>query len=114
MDGWSSELICRPRILGDETSGTVLEGIFSEMLSCGIDLQELSAQFEEKTAEQRELKDKADTMERRLEAASRLIAGLGSEKTRWTAETKELDSSKEKLIGDCLLSSSFLSYLGAS
>ena len=76
-------------------------------------LQELSAQFEEKTAEQRELKDKADTMERRLEAASRLIAGLGSEKTRWTAETKELDSSKEKLIGDCLLSSSFLSYLGA-
>ena len=76
-------------------------------------LQELSSQFEEKTAEQQQLKEKADTMERRLEAASRLIAGLGSERSRWTSEMAELDSSREKLIGDCLLAGSFLSYLGA-
>ena len=76
-------------------------------------LQELSSQFEEKTSEQQQLKEKADTMERRLEAASRLIAGLGSERSRWTSEMAELDSSREKLIGDCLLSGSFLFYLGA-
>ena len=76
-------------------------------------LQQLSSQFEEKTAEQQQLKEKADTMERRLEAASRLIAGLGSERSRWTTEMTELDSSREKLIGDCLLSGSFLSYVGA-
>jgi hypothetical protein len=36
-------------------------------------------QFAEKTSEQQELKQRADLMERRLVAASRLIAGLG----RW-------------------------------
>lgn len=78
--------------------------------------QELSAlrkQFEEKTAEQQDLKAKADLMERRLVAASRLIAGLGSERTRWSQDIEELDARKEKLVGDCLLTSSFLSYTGA-
>jgi dynein heavy chain len=51
-------------------------------------------------------------MERRLLAASRLIAGLGSERSRWTADIEELDSRKERLVGDCLLTSSFLSYTG--
>lgn len=37
----------------------------------------LRSQFEEKTTEQQDLKQKADLMERRLVAASRLIAGLG-------------------------------------
>ena len=52
-------------------------------------------------------------MERRLVAASRLIAGLSSERSRWTADIEELDSRKERLVGDCLLTSSFLSYTGA-
>ena len=52
-------------------------------------------------------------MERRLVAASRLIAGLGSERSRWSADIQELDSRKERLVGDCLLTSSFLSYTGA-
>ncbi len=76
-------------------------------------LSTLRAQFEEKTAEQQDLKAKADLMERRLVAASRLIAGLGSERSRWTQDIQELDSRKERLVGDCLLTSSFLSYTGA-
>lgn len=76
-------------------------------------LATLSKQFEEKTAEQQDLKQKADLMERRLVAASRLIAGLGSERSRWTADIEELESRKERLVGDCLLTSSFLSYTGA-
>ena len=60
-----------------------------------------------------DLKQKADLMERRLVAASRLIAGLGSERSRWSADIQELDSRKERLVGDCLLTSSFLSYTGA-
>lgn len=77
------------------------------------ELAALSKQFEEKTAEQQDLKAKADLMERRLNAASRLIAGLGSERSRWSADITELDARKEKLVGDCLLTSSFLSYTGA-
>ncbi|MEW5308429.1 MAG: hypothetical protein WDW38_000392 [Sanguina aurantia] len=73
----------------------------------------LRKQFEAKTTEQQELKAKADLMERRLVSASRLIAGLGSERLRWGSEIQELDSRKERLVGDCLLTSSFLSYTGA-
>ena len=57
-------------------------------------LSSLRSQFEEKTAEQQELKAKADIMERRLVAASRLIAGLGSERTRWSADIEELERRK--------------------
>ena len=51
--------------------------------------------------------------ERRLTAAERLIAGLDSERTRWTADIKNLNEQKVKLIGDSVLTASFLSYTGA-
>lgn len=59
-----------------------------------------------------ELRAKADLMERRLTAAERLIGGLASEKERWGADVQVLMASQARLIGDCLLSSSFLSYTG--
>ena len=89
-----------------------LAKIKDEVATLSEQLETLNTQFSEKTAEQQELKDKADTMERRLTAASKLISGLGSEQTRWTADIQELDSRKERLVGDCLLTSSFLSYAG--
>jgi dynein heavy chain len=52
-------------------------------------------------------------MERRLVAAERLIAGLGSERERWSCDVEELRAAEERLVGDCLLCSSFLSYCGA-
>lgn len=76
-------------------------------------LKDLNAQFEEKTNEQNSLKIQAETMERRLDAASRLIDGLWSERTRWSTEIENLEQNKAKIVGDCLLCSSFLSYLGA-
>jgi dynein heavy chain len=51
-------------------------------------------------------------MERRLNAASKLISGLEGEKIRWSADSQRLKEDKIKLVGDCLLSSSFLSYTG--
>jgi hypothetical protein len=59
-----------------------------------------------------DLRAKADLMERRLLAAERLIAGLGSEKERWAADIMALETAREQLVGDCLLCSSFLSYTG--
>lgn len=86
----------------------------SELEALNKQLALLRKQFETKTAEQQDLKAKADLMERRLVSASRLIAGLGSERVRWGSEIQELDSRKERLVGDCLLTSSFLSYTGGS
>ena len=81
-------------------------GELTEMLAT------LSAQFETASAEQTQLKDEADTMQRQLTAASKLITGLGGEKTRWTSDMVTLESSLEKLVGDTMLGAAFLSYQG--
>ena len=52
-------------------------------------------------------------MEARLSAAEKLLKGLESERVRWAKEMNELDESIKNLVGDCLLTSSFLSYSGA-
>ena len=52
-------------------------------------------------------------MQRKLNAASKLITGLGSEQRRWTIDLEFLGTDKVKLVGDCLTGSAFLSYCGA-
>ena len=51
-------------------------------------------------------------MSRRLNAAEKLIQGLQRERARWTDDSLRLEELKIKLIGDCLICSSFLSYVG--
>lgn len=64
------------------------------------------------SAKLKELKDEADLMQRRLNAASQLISGLGGEKVRWTADLEVQGEIKEKLVGDALLCAAFVSYAG--
>lgn len=47
-------------------------------------------------------------MEKRLDAAERLITGLGSERIRWTKDLEDLAVARVNLLGDCLVTSSFL------
>lgn len=51
-------------------------------------------------------------MERRLNAAERLLSGLGSERARWGADVARLAEARARLAGDCLLCAGFLSYCG--
>ena len=51
-------------------------------------------------------------MTRKLNSASKLITGLGSEQVRWSADMEKFKIDKVKLVGDCLSASSFLSYSG--
>eukprot|EP00898_Chlorokybus_atmophyticus_P006649 jgi/Chlat1/6986/Chrsp56S00523 len=90
-----------------------LDSIKKQVEDLSGQLSALRGQFSEKTSEQQDLKARADLMEKRLTAASRLIAGLGSERIRWTKDMEMLAEKKERLLGDCLLTSSFLSYTGA-
>lgn len=59
-----------------------------------------------------ELRANAQMMELKLNAANKLIAGLSNEKRRWTSDTIKLKEMTVQLIGDCLVASSFLSYVG--
>ncbi|TYZ50849.1 hypothetical protein PybrP1_008863 [[Pythium] brassicae (nom. inval.)] len=77
------------------------------------ELDTLSTQFQEASSELQGLKTQADQMQKRLAAASKLLAGLASEKGRWTKDVDNLNLQGERLIGDCLLTASFLSYAGA-
>ena len=77
------------------------------------DLAELDATFTKLNGELTVLAEQAADMEKKLNAASKLIKGLGGERTRWTQQVVDLKKSRPQLVGDCLLASSFLSYLGA-
>jgi len=76
-------------------------------------LEELREKFSAATSEKEQLKAEAERMEELLMAASRLISGLSSERERWTNDVEQLTSQRMQLVGDCLMSSAFLSYLGA-
>jgi dynein heavy chain, axonemal len=64
------------------------------------ELSILNKNFREKSTEQHDLKEKADLMERRLTAASKLIVGLSSEQSRWTKDMQMLDARKVSNLDD--------------
>lgn len=72
-----------------------------EVVSLSTQLQQLRDQFGQKTTEQLDLKAKADLMERRLTAASKLIVGLSSERTRWTADMQVSSSCPADATSGC-------------
>ena len=48
----------------------------------------------------------------KLDRAQKLIAGLGGEKTRWTARAAELGAAYTALTGDVIIASAAVAYLG--
>lgn len=75
-------------------------------------LSELNSNKKLKQDELDELERKSSEMTRKLNAASQLINGLGSEQVRWTGDMGFIKEDKIKLVGDCLTGSAFLSYCG--
>jgi dynein heavy chain len=76
------------------------------------ELEELTENRDRKQTILDRLKQEAEKMAKRLKAAETLISGLGSEQVRWGKDKDDLAEKKEKLVGDCIVSSSFLSYAG--
>jgi dynein heavy chain len=72
----------------------------------------LKTQLEQRETQAHKLKEEATTMENKLNAANKLIDGLGSERIRWAKQIDTLLNERNCLIGDCLLAASFLSYTG--
>ncbi|KAJ3321068.1 Dynein heavy chain 10, axonemal [Boothiomyces sp. JEL0866] len=84
-----------------------------ELKNLSAELETLQRDFHTAKAEQIELKEMAEVMERRLIAADKLVSGLGSERVRWGKDLILLKEQRTQLLGDCLLVSGFLSYTGA-
>jgi dynein heavy chain len=54
----------------------------------------------------------ANRCARRLDLAQRLVNALGSESVRWSSAIIELGEKLDVIIGDVLLASAFVSYVG--
>ena len=89
-----------------------LSRINASLATLTAEIADLDTRYRSAAAELSELKEKAGTMERRLSAASRLIAGLGSERARWGTDVERLGGQLTRLLGDALLAAGFLTYLG--
>lgn len=75
-------------------------------------LATLNAERRIQEAELHELQDAQAKSQKKLDAADKLIDGLGSEQKRWTSDMEQYKVDKVKLDGDCLTASSFLCYSG--
>lgn len=58
------------------------------------------------------LEDNIELTKVKLIRAEKLIHGLGGEKERWTEMTVVLEDTFDNIIGDVLLSSGIVAYLG--
>ncbi|KAF7232655.1 hypothetical protein EG68_06684 [Paragonimus skrjabini miyazakii] len=75
-------------------------------------LNTVREQYEAAMRRKQELADDADTCRRRMTTATMLIEGLSGEKVRWSEETLALKEQVNRLIGDSLVGTAFLSYSG--
>ncbi|KAF2892470.1 hypothetical protein ILUMI_13689 [Ignelater luminosus] len=89
-----------------------LDKLNKEIAKLEDDLAKLNEKYEVAMKRKQELQEETDIMMRRLIAADKLISGLSSEQARWTEDLAKLHLEQERLIGNCLLCASFLSYTG--
>lgn len=86
-----------------------LEASYKEVAD---ELDELAATFKKTDAEVSGYKAELGDLQVKIERGEQLVSGLSGEKTRWEASLIDLDDQYEKLVGDCILASAFMSYCG--
>lgn len=84
----------------------------AKLAELNMQLQKLQKEYEEKLAQKEELNRKAELLRLKLERAAMLVDGLAGERERWKQTVYDLDQQFERLPGDCLLATAFISYLG--
>jgi len=72
----------------------------------------LRRRLDEAITEKTEVEAQAAKLEEKLRAAEKLVNGLSGENERWGHNVKKLRESTLSIIGDVLLASAFVSYIG--
>ena len=75
-------------------------------------LDSLNTQFEEANKKKEDLKQQVDQCSKRLDRAEKLISGLGGEYAAWKAKSEKLAKDFENVVGDIVVSSGTIAYLG--
>lgn len=91
---------------------TMLHQKQSELQAVLDNLAKLQAELQDTMDKKEALEQQVKDCATKLDRASRLIGGLGGEKTRWTQFVADLGVQYENAVGDILLSSGVIAYLG--
>ncbi|XP_049799902.1 dynein axonemal heavy chain 8-like [Schistocerca nitens] len=76
------------------------------------ELDAVKAQFDKAMAEKQAVLDEAERCKNKMDAATALIDGLAGERVRWTEQSALFKAEIDRLVGDVLLLTGFLSYTG--
>ncbi|KAJ1514588.1 Dynein heavy chain 1, axonemal [Coelomomyces lativittatus] len=77
-----------------------------------VNIKEMEKKYLESVAKKEELGRKVAECNVKLSRAGKLISGLGSEKLRWSALVEKFDEQLLNIVGDVLLASGTIAYLG--
>ncbi|KAF6265404.1 dynein heavy chain 6 [Scenedesmus sp. NREL 46B-D3] len=94
---------------------TLMEGLAAKKAELGAVVAALDALHDKLAAMQarkQQLEEEVALCQKKLERATKLIGGLGGEKTRWQQVAKKLATDYTHLTGDVLLSAGCIAYLG--
>ncbi|XP_046433182.1 dynein axonemal heavy chain 2 [Neodiprion fabricii] len=76
------------------------------------ELDILQQTYDQKMQEKEDLITQAELLKLKLERAAMLVDGLSGERVRWQETVLILEKLFDRLPGDCLISTAFISYLG--
>lgn len=76
------------------------------------ELKELMDEFQAAMDDKNNAMAEAEKCQRKLNLAQRLVGALGSEQDRWSQSIIDLGQYLQVIIGDVLLASAFVSYVG--
>ncbi|KAJ3111551.1 Dynein heavy chain 1, axonemal [Phlyctochytrium bullatum] len=96
-----------------ETTLKILAELKKKMKEAEINIKEMEKRYTESVAKKEELSRKVEECNVKLSRAGKLISGLGGEKQRWALTIDQLDTKINNVIGDILLASGAIAYLGA-
>lgn len=86
-----------------------LEASFKEVTDR---LAELNATFEQANKRMDAFKRELEDLQIKIDTGEKLVSNLSGEKERWEASLRDYDIQFEKLVGDCIISASIMSYYG--
>jgi dynein heavy chain len=89
-----------------------LQAVQAKVADLQATLDRLTKEFDQANAEKQAAIQLVEDGQRRLDLATRLTSALADENVRWALGIETLKAERTLLIGDVLLSSAFISYIG--
>ena len=89
-----------------------LEAVKAQVAQLQATLDKLTIEFDKANAEKQAAIDLVENGQRRLDLAKRLTNALADENVRWAEGIETLSKERTLLIGDVLIASAFISYIG--